>query len=432
MIQGINLDLIKMVNKPTDNTISKGTKEDKSFKSVLDNEKNAIPKKDVNEVVDVMDEEVEEIPENLMEQLSLIISLLPSIVERIQNDNNVPEVLLSNINESINIENVVESINNTFIKETNLFIDLGENLIVNDKNNLNDIQSILNEFVRVLDEDVMPNLDNKILQEDLSKLKNEVEVFNNILVSNITTLDEKSVVGLKNIIKEKINTDESSSNTLVGKEIEDEVKTIPVVEEEASDNSSEWSKKSFDNEEKVLNSILNDGEDKKVTTKFTLMNNNVSSSNVEKVEAPKVINRANMVEDIVKSVKYMDSNNIKELVVRINPKDLGEVAIRVVQEDGIMKANLKASSKETYSILSQNLGDIKRYLGEQNIKIQQVDISLYEDTTYFKEDFQGQAFNQERRESQSSNKQMEVSSSLIEEEFEENEVDMLSNINILA
>lgn len=432
MIQGINLDLIKMVNKPTDNTISKGTKEDKSFKSVLDNEKNAIPKKDVNEVVDVMDEEVEEIPENLMEQLSLIISLLPSIVERIQNDNNVPEVLLSNINESINIENVVESINNTFIKETNLFIDLGENLIVNDKNNLNDIQSILNEFVRVLDEDVMPNLDNKVLQEDLSKLKNEVEVFNNILVSNITTLDEKSVVGLKNIIKEKINTDESSSNTLVGKEIEDEVKTIPVVEEEVSDNSSEWSKKSFDNEEKVLNSILNDGEDKKVTTKFTLMNNNVSSSNVEKVEAPKVINRANMVEDIVKSVKYMDSNNIKELVVRINPKDLGEVAIRVVQEDGIMKANLKASSKETYSILSQNLGDIKRYLGEQNIKIQQVDISLYEDTTYFKEDFQGQAFNQERRESQSSNKQMEVSSSLIEEEFEENEVDMLSNINILA
>lgn len=432
MIQGINLDLIKMVNKPTDNTISKGTKEDKSFKSVLDNEKNAIPKKDVNEVVDVMDEEVEEIPENLMEQLSLIISLLPSIVERIQNDNNVPEVLLSNINESINIENVVESINNTFIKETNLFIDLGENLIVNDKNNLNDIQSILNEFVRVLDEDVMPNLDNKVLQEDLSKLKNEVEVFNNILVSNITTLDEKSVVGLKNIIKEKINTDESSSNTLVGKEIEHEVKTIPVVEEEVSDNSSEWSKKSFDNEEKVLNSILNDGEDKKVTTKFTLMNNNVSSSNVEKVEAPKVINRANMVEDIVKSVKYMDSNNIKELVVRINPKDLGEVAIRVVQEDGIMKANLKASSKETYSILSQNLGDIKRYLGEQNIKIQQVDISLYEDTTYFKEDFQGQAFNQERRESQSSNKQMEVSSSLIEEEFEENEVDMLSNINILA
>ena len=84
MIQGINLDLIKMVNKPTDNTISKGAKEDKSFKSVLDNEKNTIPKKDVNEVVDVMDEEVEEIPENLMEQLSLIISLLPSIVEKFQ------------------------------------------------------------------------------------------------------------------------------------------------------------------------------------------------------------------------------------------------------------------------------------------------------------------------------------------------------------
>ena len=419
MIQGINLDLIKMVNKPTDNTLPKDVKEDKSFKSVLDNEKNNITKKDVDEVIDVMDEEVEEIPENLMEQLSLIISLLPSIVEKLPN-------------ETINSEKVVESINNTFIKETDFVIDLGENLIVNDKNNLKDIQSILNEFVRVLDEDIMPNLDNQVLKEDLSKLENEIEVFNNILSSNIPNSDEKSVVGLKSIIKEKINVAESNSNIVVDKEIEDEVTHIPVVEEEASDNGSEFSKKSFDNEEKVLNSIINDGEDKKVTTKFTLMSNNISSSNVEKVEVPKVINRANMVEDIVKSVKYMTSNNIKELVVRINPKDLGEVAIRIVQEDGIMKANLKASSKETYSILSQNLGDIKRYLGEQNIKIQQVDISLYEDTTYFKEEFQGQAFNQDRREKQPFNKEIEVNSSLIEDEFEENEVDMLSNINMLA
>ena len=419
MIQGINLDLIKMVNKPTDNTLPKDVKEDKSFKSVLDNEKNNITKKDVDEVIDVMDEEVEEIPENLMEQLSLIISLLPSIVEKLPN-------------ESINSEKVVESINNTFIKETDFVIDLGENLIVNDKNNLKDIKSILNEFVRVLDEDIMPNLDNQVLKEDLSKLENEIEVFNNILSSNIPNSDEKSVVGLKSIIKEKINVAESNSNIVVDKEIEDEVTHIPVVEEEASDNGSEFSKKSFDNEEKVLNSIINDGEDKKVTTKFTLMSNNISSSNVEKVEVPKVINRGNMVEDIVKSVKYMTSNNIKELVVRINPKDLGEVAIRIVQEDGIMKANLKASSKETYSILSQNLGDIKRYLGEQNIKIQQVDISLYEDTTYFKEEFQGQAFNQDRREKQPFNKEIEVNSSLIEDEFEENEVDMLSNINMLA
>lgn len=419
MIQGINLDLIKMVNKPTDNTLPKDVKEDKSFKSVLDNEKNNITKKDVDEVIDVMDEEVEEIPENLMEQLSLIISLLPSIVEKLPN-------------ESINSEKVVESINNTFIKETDFVIDLGENLIVNDKNNFKDIQSILNEFVRVLDEDIMPNLDNQVLKEDLSKLENEIEVFNNILSSNIPNSDEKGVVGLKSIIKEKINVAESNSNIVVDKEIEDEVTHIPVVEEEASDNGSEFSKKSFDNEEKVLNSIINDGEDKKVTTKFTLMSNNISSSNVEKVEVPKVINRANMVEDIVKSVKYMTSNNIKELVVRINPKDLGEVAIRIVQEDGIMKANLKASSKETYSILSQNLGDIKRYLGEQNIKIQQVDISLYEDTTYFKEEFQGQAFNQDRREKQPFNKEIEVNSSLIEDEFEENEVDMLSNINMLA
>ena len=82
----------------------------------------------------------------------------------------------------------------------------------------------------------------------------------------------------------------------------------------------------------------------------------------------------------------MVTNNIKEMTVKINPGQLGEITIKVIEEGGVMKANIKASSKETYTLLSQQLGDIKKHLGEQNIKIQEVNISIYdEDATFYKD-----------------------------------------------
>ena len=81
----------------------------------------------------------------------------------------------------------------------------------------------------------------------------------------------------------------------------------------------------------------------------------------------------------------MSNNGLKELTVKVNPGNLGEITIKLVQEDGVMKANLKANSKETTDLLSQNLADIKKQLGEQNIKIADVNIELYQDdTTFFK------------------------------------------------
>ncbi len=48
-----------------------------------------------------------------------------------------------------------------------------------------------------------------------------------------------------------------------------------------------------------------------------------------------------------------------------------------------MRAQLKASNKDTVALLNANLKDITEKLNE-NIKIQQVEVAIYnEDTTYF-------------------------------------------------
>ena len=160
-----------------------------------------------------------------------------------------------------------------------------------------------------------------------------------------------------------------------------------------------------------------------------MINNNVNKAeNITEVHS---INRQTMAEDIVKNIKYMSNNGIKELMVRINPKELGEMVIKIIQEEGTTRAELKASSKDTYNLISQNLENIKKYLGEQNIKIQNVDISLYEDTTFFKDQtssnnpFKGSE--EDRKNATESSRISEISTDEILEEEEE-----ISNINMLA
>lgn len=138
-------------------------------------------------------------------------------------------------------------------------------------------------------------------------------------------------------------------------------------------------------EDKFLSKILE--EDNTTTNKFTLFNNRMQSKGIEtKVEtpAPTPINKATVAQDVIKNIKYIERNNIQQLTVKVYPKELGEVTIKLLSEDGIMKAELKATSKETYNILNSNLAEIKKALSEQSIKIQDVNIGLYnEDATFF-------------------------------------------------
>ncbi|MPM80570.1 hypothetical protein SDC9_127618 [bioreactor metagenome] len=96
------------------------------------------------------------------------------------------------------------------------------------------------------------------------------------------------------------------------------------------------------------------------------------------------ISKGTFNEDIVKAVKFMDLNGIKDLSVKIYPKELGEVLISVTMEQGALKAVIKATNKEAAEMLNLGLRDINEKINLNNSKIQSVDIGLYnEDTTYF-------------------------------------------------
>lgn len=202
--------------------------------------------------------------------------------------------------------------------------------------------------------------------------------------------------------------------------------------DKTSDNSSLLNSSDSKGEDGFLKNLLSDNNDKisRVTSFMSQFNNIKVDNNAVSDLQKMVIDKNTIGTDMIKALKYMQTNNMKDLTVKINPKELGEVVIKITMEAGQMKASINASNKEAYNLLNSNLSDITSKLQNNDIKIQNLSLSLYnEDTTFFK-DGQG-------RESSGSGKQKERKTDLISAIGNENsELDNVdetdSNLDMLA
>ncbi|ABR36373.1 flagellar hook-length control protein FliK [Clostridium beijerinckii] len=258
---------------------------------------------------------------------------------------------------------------------------------------------------------------NGIMEKIMELLKNDS--VKSKLDSNSLNLIEKLLGNLNYNIKE--NATESTKGNLKGimSEISDLLENkqnvgnkVLTLEDMLSKNYSQDNSESEDSsasknntptvskEEKFLNSLVDDNKDDSLN-KINLFASRTSAIQNQSVNNARglTINKATFADDLIKDVKFMNTNSLKELTVKVNPGNLGEITIKLVQEDGLIKANLKANSKETSALISQNLSDIKKQLGEQNLKIADVNIELYQDdTTFFNEQsFSGQLSEEQRR-----------------------------------
>lgn len=199
--------------------------------------------------------------------------------------------------------------------------------------------------------------------------------------------------------------------------------------EQDSKNTDTDSKSTDQFLEKLISKDKTDDKFSKVSAFMNQFSN--VSTNVQTIKGEvQVINKNSFAADIVKSVQYMQNNNIKELTVKINPKELGEVVIRLSMENNIMKASISAKNKETYALLQSSLGDINNSLDNQNIKIQAFSVNIYDDTTYFggKGNNQNRHNSEEQQSGNSSNKEntAEIKNESSSVEVDEGKVNMLA------
>ena len=170
-------------------------------------------------------------------------------------------------------------------------------------------------------------------------------------------------------------------------------------------------------------------EDTPIFTEVLNSKNDVASSLISEVK-PVAFSRETVATDVVSNVKYMVKNQVEQLTVKIYPKELGEITIKIISEDGIMKADIKSTSKETYTLLNSNMEEIKKHLSNESLIIKEVNIGLYEDTTYYS----GQGFSNEFNDERNKENYFVEDNDSINIHKEENEEisEEISNVNLLA
>lgn len=261
------------------------------------------------------------------------------------------------INADKNLNNQVEPLVSNIVDK--LAADLGfkEQLL-----------SSLNKVIEVTPAGDSTALKDAIIKELSSLVKHEgkLNIGSSIKAKDFEALNNLQPAEMKQVI-EKIN-----------------FETIGFTVADTNNKEPQFNSKPASKEDKILKDLLMDSDTKSakenITDKITNVVTRFENIKTEKpvtVEAPVTITKSNFDMDFIKAVKFMDTNNLKELSVKILPKDLGEIVIRLSMDNGVMKANITASNKETYNLLNSQLPSISNQLAEQNMNIQSFNLSLY-------------------------------------------------------
>lgn len=413
MIDNLNMIVNKLAAKTQSYSPSKVPKEEKKdFDGVLNN---FTETKKVSKEVNVKNGETEKKPlENLdleninVEELDFKDTLMLLQFFFNQNNANIPQEEIA-----LNSKDLFTS-KEEVVKLDSILHRMLNGKALPEEEALKDSNPIIEKLIKRVEEEIetMVPIDSK---EDV-----EVSKIFNSLVKGLK--DEKNINEVQN------------SKTAIFKE-DMGINTMQKLKINKSFNENYFSKEQ-DNpeikEEKILFKFVKDKEEDTVFKPINLMASptnklEVSTENIKVEEL--VIKKETMVDDIVKTVKFMDNGSLKNLTVKINPKELGEMVISIVMEDGKIKANVTASNKEAYNLINANLNEINNKLENSQIKIQNFTLNLYEDATFFK----GENNQDKPREDRKEHKSRSISSiGEISEMDQENNSEDLRNVNILA
>lgn len=329
-------------------------------------------------------------------------------------DLNISSELINNNNSNVleNI-NILENVNSNVIEEISLNSGENINIDLNEETLSNIINLPIKEIVKTLnlEEDKVVTTDNidKILTVLCDKDGNEIkkDKFIEVVDSSKGESKKDTSQGVE-MLKMVFNIDKSNGEQ---KGEEDILAKLMTMDEDIN---------------KVEDYIV---EDTPIFTEVLNSKNDVASSLISEVK-PVAVSRETVATDVVSNVKYMVKNQVEQLTVKIYPKELGEITIKIISEDGIMKADIKSTSKETYTLLNSNMEEIKKHLSNESLIIKEVNIGLYEDTTYYS----GQGFSNEFNDERNKENYFVEDNDSINIHKEENEEisEEISNVNLLA
>ncbi|WP_290061133.1 flagellar hook-length control protein FliK [Paraclostridium bifermentans] len=353
--------------------------------------------------------------------------LIASLIQNLfSNLNKLKEMDNSDVNPDLKKEEILKSINDTILSindKSNLSlktldIDKMMKLSNDEISSYIDLNFNLDKFTKIDDLD-LPTDDEIILPKglNLDKLSKKADEENTKLTENINEQDENPKDGIKKVdseIKslksyEELNVaTNANKNNIVDVNQKDKSKdeSLSILENIADKNASDLS-------------IINN----KTFTQETSINKNLPAV---------TIRASNIGDDFIKMVKYLKNNNIEEIKVNINPKELGDMTIKLLKDSEATKVFIHVGKEETFNMLNKNLHDINKHLTDLGIKAKDIVVEMKSnDQNFFSDNLSQEFSKKEDQKKQKRNNRSNNTSLNSVEDLDENKIDE-SNLNILA
>ncbi|MGL5652745.1 MAG: flagellar hook-length control protein FliK [Paraclostridium sp.] len=357
------------------------------------------------------------------EDCDLIASLIQNLFSNL---NKLKEMDNSDLNPDLKKEEILKSINDTILSiddKSNLSlktldIDKMMKLSNDEISSYIDLNFNLDKFTKT-DDLNLPTDDEIILPKglNLDKLSKKAGEENTKLAENINEQDENPKDGIK-----KVDSEIKSLKSYEELNVATNANKNNIVDVNQKDKSKDESL-----------SILENIADKNASDLSIINNKTFTQESSTNKNLPAVTIRAsNIGDDFIKMVKYLKNNNIEEIKVNINPKELGDMTIKLLKDSEATKVFIHVGKEETFNMLNKNLHDINKHLTDLGIKAKDIVVEMKSNDQNFFSDNLSQQFS--KKEEQKKQKRNNRSSDTVlnsVEDLDENKIDE-SNLNILA
>lgn len=251
-------------------------------------------------------------------------------------------------------------------------------------------------------------ISNQYLNKDeiLDKISDkQIHIDNNILSQNIKVNEE-----LNDNIFEMIDPQYLTNNINT---TEKETENIEIEDLEQLEGIYEIAYKSSSKEDINLEIVHDNKEIIKSSDEIDILGNismiktdEIFDKNIsEEIQDLQNLSKTNMEsrikDETIKNIKLMKMEDIKELSVKLRPRELGDMHIKLIQDSDTLRAVITVSDKDVYNIMNKNLSEIKQHIDIFNVK--EISIVVDSENNYSSDSFD-KSFEGERRNEHQLNK----------------------------
>ena len=126
------------------------------------------------------------------------------------------------------------------------------------------------------------------------------------------------------------------------------------------------------------------GSDKSSDVKTTV--SEISSNLVQSIQnsfeevmnttTTQTVNGADVIKQIINSVKVTGNNVVQSMEIQLNPEHLGKVTLNVTSKSGVITAEIVAQNEQVKKAIESQINTLKDNFENQGIKIEAVEVTV--------------------------------------------------------